>query len=141
MSLCQRIRAVDISQALEALKTTEFVDTKGLGGHICFPSWAMDFATSLNLGTVAHVIVRKLPAYQGIAPHIDEERYEPWVNVGTRYHVPLVTHPGVTIRWPEHGEEHHLEAGWLYTVDYSKTHEVVNLAPIDRIHLIANVIA
>jgi hypothetical protein len=139
--MCEKIRQVDITPALKGLESTTFVDTQGLGGHIAFPPWAMEFVTGLNLGKVAHVIVRMLPAGQGIAAHIDEEWYEPSVNVGTRYHVPLITHPGVTIRWPEHGEVHHLESGWLYTVDYSKTHEVVNHAPIDRIHLVANVIA
>lgn len=138
--LCERVREVDILPALRELKDTPFVDTRGLGGHISFPLWAMDFAISLKLGKVAHVVVRKLPAYQGIPPHIDEERVERWANVGTRYHVPLITHPGVTIRWPEHGEEYHLEAGWLYTVDYSKTHEVVNRSPVDRIHLVMNVV-
>ena len=58
---------------------------------------------------------------------------------GRRYHVPLVTHPLVTMRWPEDGEEHHLEAGWLYEVDYTRLHEIIHRAPVDRVHVQVNV--
>jgi hypothetical protein len=134
--LCRKIRQVDIAPALAELPDTTFVDTGGSNGHIASPEWAKAFARSLELGEVHLVLVRKLPAGQGIPPHIDTVRGR--ANIGRRYHVPLVTHPLVTMRWPEDGEEHHLEAGWLYEVDYTRLHEIVHRAPIDRIHVQVN---
>jgi hypothetical protein len=134
--LCRKIREVDIAAALAELSGTSFVDTGGTNGHIAFPPWLPDFVDSLKLGRVNYAVVRKLPAFQGIPPHIDHGI--PEINSGRRYHVPLVTHPLVTMRWPEDGEEHHLEAGWLYEVDYTRLHEIVNRAPVDRIHVQVN---
>lgn len=136
--LCRRIRQIDISAALAALPSTEFRDTGGSNGHIAEPEWLDEFVASLELGgDVLYRVLRKLPAFQGIPAHIDAERMSP-VNAGRRYHVPLVTHPLVTMRWPEDGEEHHLEAGWLYEVDYTRLHEIVHRAPIDRVHVQVN---
>jgi len=135
VNLCTKIRQVDISKALGDLALTTFVDSGGTNGHVAQPWWLDGFVASLDLGRVNHAIVRKLPAFQGIPPHIDPAT---GLNAGRRYHVPLVTHPDVTMRWPEDGEEHHLEAGWLYEVDYMKLHEIVHRAPIDRIHVQVN---
>lgn len=130
---------MDISGALRELPRTEFVDTGGSNGHIARPPWLFDFVLSLALGDVFYSVVRKLPAFQGIPAHIDEQMSSPSVNIGHRYHVPLVTHPLVTMRWPDDDEEHHLEAGWLYEVDYTRLHEIVHRAPVDRIHVQVNV--
>lgn len=138
MALCRKLRQVDIAAALAALPATEFRDSGGTNGHLAFPGWLLPFVESLALdGRVNFAVVRKLPAYQGIPPHIDHG--VPQINSGHRYHVPLVTHRLVTMRWPEDGEEHHLEAGWLYEVDYTRLHEIVHRAPIDRIHVQVNV--
>ena len=134
--LCRKIREVDITAALSALPSTEFRDSGGTNGHISFPDWLPEFVQRLNLGRVNFTVVRKLPAYQGIPPHIDPAT---GINAGRRYHVPLVTHPLVTMRWPDDGEEHHLEAGWLYEVDYTRLHEIVHRAPVDRVHVQVNV--
>lgn len=135
--LCRKIRQVDIAAALEAVPATEFRDTGGTNGHIAFPLWLPEFVASLNLdGRVTYAVVRKLPAFQGIPPHVDHG--VPEINAGRRYHVPLVTHPLVTMRWPDDNEEHHLEAGWLYEVDYTRLHEIVHRAPVDRVHVQAN---
>lgn len=136
--LCRKLREVDTTAALALLPETQFRDTGGTNGHIAFPPWLLPFVESLALdGKVNFAVVRKLPAYQGIPPHIDHG--VPEINSGRRYHVPLVTHPLVTMRWPLDGEEHHLEAGWLYEVDYTKLHEIVHRAPIDRVHVQINV--
>jgi hypothetical protein len=135
-ALCTKIRAIDISGALAALPAVHFVDTGGTNGHIAKPDWLSDFVASLDLGRVLYAVVRKLPAFQGIPPHIDTVRGK--ANLGRRYHVPLVTDPRVTMRWPDDGEEHHLEAGWLYEVDYTRLHEIVHRAPIERIHVQVN---
>lgn len=136
-ALCRRHRPVNIDAPLAGLLGTAFVDTRGTNGHIAFPPWLPEFVASLNLdGRVTYAVVRKLPAYQGIPPHIDHG--VPEINSGRRYHVPLVTHPLVTMRWPDDGEEHHLEAGWLYEVDYTRLHEIVHRAPVDRIHVQVN---
>jgi hypothetical protein len=123
---------------LRELPSTLFVDTGGSNGHIAEPEWLAGFVSTLDLGRTLYAVVRKLPAYQGIPAHVDEEWMNPVRNSGRRYHIPLVTHPLVTMRWPDDGEEHYLEAGWLYEVDYTRLHEIVHRAPIDRIHVQIN---
>lgn len=135
-SVCHRLRRVDISLALARLPGVEFVDTRGTNGHLASPPWLAAFVADLDLGAVELVLLRKLPAFQGIPPHIDTVRGRG--NHGRRFHVPLVTHPLVTMRWPADGEEHHLEAGWLYEVDYTRLHEVAHRAPVDRVHVQIN---
>lgn len=134
--LCRKIRPVDIGAVLQALPSVEFEDTGGSNGCIAYPEWLAEFAASLNLGEVTFAVVRKLPPGRNIPPHIDTVRGR--ANHGQRYHVPLITHPLVTMRWPLDGEEHHLEAGWLYEVDYTRLHEIVHRAPVDRIHVQVN---
>lgn len=136
--LCRKICQVDITAALAALPATPFVDTGGTNGHIARPAWLGEFVSSLELGRVLLAVVRKLAPFHGIPPHIDTVRGK--ANTGRRYHIPLVTHPLVTMRWPDDGEEHHLEAGWLYEVDYTRLHEIVHRAPIDRIHVQINAV-
>jgi hypothetical protein len=135
VELCRKIREVNIDAVLRDLPSVEFIDSGGSNGHLAQPHWLRPFAESLALGRVNHAIVRKLPAFQGIPPHIDPQT---GMNAGRRYHIPLVTHPLVTMRWPDEGEEYHLEAGWLYEVDYTKLHEIVHRAPVDRVHVQVN---
>lgn len=85
------------------------------------------------------MMLRKLLAYQSIPPHIDVCGHR--MHAGRRFHVPLVTHPGVTMRWPLEDVEVHLEAGYLYEVRFDVLHEVINLAPVDRVHAVVNVLA
>lgn len=138
MELCRKIRRVEIGFALDRLPEVQFVDTGGSNGCIANPPWLAEFVDSLGIeGRVELALLRKLPPGRNIPPHIDTVRGRG--NHGHRYHVPLVTHPLVTMRWPDDGEEHHLEAGWLYEVDYTRLHEIVHRAPVDRIHLMATV--
>lgn len=135
--LCHKIRRVDISQALVGLASTHFLDTGGTNGWIAYPQWLPAFVDSLELG--GHPIIavcRKLPAGQGIPPHIDPVMYP---GNERRFHVPLVTHPDVMMRWPDDGVEEHLEAGYLYEVRFDKLHEIVHRAPVDRVHVQVNV--
>lgn len=133
-NLCKKIRSVDISKALAGLDDAEFRDTGGTNGWLANPPWLSEFVHDLNLrGIVLYSVLRKLPAWQGIPPHVDDGR------VGEqRFHVPLVTHPDVKMRWLDSEHEEHLEVGYLYQVDFTKTHEIVHCAPIDRVHVQIN---
>lgn len=136
LGLYERIRPVDVTGPLAQLSTTAFEDTGGTNGWLAIdPRWLDAFVQELDLGgLVLRAVCRKLPPYQGIPPHIDPS--EPGER---RFHVPLLTHPAVTMRWPEDRVETHLEAGWLYEVCFTKTHEIVHLAPVDRVHVQINV--
>lgn len=130
---------MEISFALSRLQSTSFRDSGGSNGWLAEPEWLDEFVASLELpGRIVQRLLRKLPPFQGIPPHVDRHDLSPF-NSGRRFHVPLVTHPLVTMRWPDAGEEYHLEAGWLYEVEHTQLHEVVNRAPIERIHLQVNV--
>lgn len=133
--LCRKIRPVDINLALALLPNTHFIDTGGTNGWIAYPEWLPSFVESLQLEElVTYSVCRKLPAWQGIPPHVDHGR-----DGDRRYHVPLVTHPSVIMRWPEEDVSVHLEAGFLYEVCFSELHEIVHRAPVDRIHVQVNV--
>lgn len=135
----RKIRPVDISGILLKLPEVIFVDSGGENGWLARPAWVAEFIASLQPeGKVTFTCLRKLPPYQSLSPHIDLWKNRP--NTGQRFHVPLVTHPDVTMRWPDDGVEVHMEAGWLYEVCYTKLHEVVHRAPVERIHLHYNVI-
>lgn len=133
-------RPVDISSVLPKLAEVEFTNTGGTNGWVAQPDWLLPFICGhlQPPGDVTFICLRKLPPYQNIPPHIDSWRNRP--NIGRRFHVPLLTHPDVTMRWPDDGVEVHMQAGWLYEVCYTKLHEVVHLAPIDRVHLHYNVV-
>jgi hypothetical protein len=132
-------RPVDISGILPLLADVKFEDTHGPNGWIARPEWMAEFIADLKPeGKVTFTLMRKLPAYQNLPPHIDSWGNVP--NVGRRLHVPLVTHPDIKMRWPDDGVEVHMEAGWLWEVNYLKLHEVQHLAPVDRIHLHYNVV-
>lgn len=138
MHLFIKHRQVDITLPLAMLKSLKFIDTGGTNGHIARPDWLDYYINTLKPeGNVTFACIRKLPPYQNIPPHIDSWRNRP--NVGKRFHVPLLTHPDVKMRWPNAGVEVHMEAGWLYEVCYTELHEVVHLAPVDRVHLHYNV--
>jgi Aspartyl/Asparaginyl beta-hydroxylase len=133
--LWRKVRKVDISSALAQLPHTRFIDSGGSNGWLAHEPWVREFGAGLNLGGIDYAVCRKLPPWQGIPQHIDADF--PGVH---RYHVPLLTHPDVKMRWPADGVEVHLEAGWLYEVCFTKLHEIVHRAPVDRIHLHYNVV-
>jgi hypothetical protein len=121
------------------LSGVTFRDTGGTNGWLAetLPPWVEPFLKSLPLqGHITQVVLRKLPAGLGIPPHIDPVRNGHPRVIEHRYHVPLVTHEAVTMRWPDEGTEVHLAAGCLYEVNHNqKVHEVIQHAPVDRVHL------
>ena len=133
---CRLLGPVDITIPLAALSTTVFLDTGGTNGHLATPDWLPDFVRGLHLpGHLMQAVVRKLPAGQGIPPHVDPMRPH-----ARRFHVPLVTHPAVRMAWPDDHVSTHLAAGLLYEVRVDDLHEIVNHAPIDRVHVVVDVI-
>lgn len=138
MIVCKQWRTVDILPALNLLPFVSFGDTGGTNGWIAKPEWLPAFIRTLNLGgLIVYAVCRKLPAGQGIPPHIDDSKHKG--SIGRRFHIPLVTHPAVTMRWPREHVEMHLVAGSLYEVRFDILHEVVNNAPIDRTHIQVNI--
>ena len=86
----------------------------------------------LNLGGETHrVFLRKLENGQCIPPHIDS-----WVPKGwSRFHIPLISHSDIKMRWPMDNIEVHLEPGYLYEVRVDRLHEVINPTNCERIHI------
>ena len=141
----RRVKPVEIASVLAVLPQMPFVD-------ICVgstdpnhppcavvvpstvPREVLDFIEGLELGGAPHrVFLRRLGPGQGIPPHIDS-----WIPVEAniqRFHVPLVSHPDVTMRWPDDMIEVHLETGWLWEVRYNRLHEVVNPTDTERVHI------
>lgn len=61
-----------------------------------------------------------------------------------RLHIPLVTHPDITMTgWDLDGTAHpvHLPAWSMWYLDARKPHAVANPSPVDRIHLVIDVTA
>jgi hypothetical protein len=138
----RRLRPVNIAGILRKLPDTRFVDTGGPNGWLAKPApeWLRPFIETVDPGVrYTWPMIRKLPPFQNLPPHIDNFRNTP--NLGMRRHVPLVSHPDVKMRWPEAGVEVWLEPGYLWEVQYDILHEVVHRAPIDRIHLHYNVVS
>lgn len=93
----------------------------------------VDTATGILGGETHRFLFRKLLPRQSIGPHIDKilpEEYD-W----RRFQLPLITDPKIVMRWPDDGQELHLEAGTLYEVRADRTHEIVNGADVERLHL------
>jgi len=140
--VCRRIKPVDISQVLGVIDRLEFADSGGKCAWVTkqgsvAPPQLVQLLQGLDLGGESRrVFCRKLMPRQGIAAHVDD--YEaPWKIGGVmrRFHVPLVSHPMVRMRWPEDGIEQYLEPGWLWEVRFDRLHEVVHEADCERIHL------
>ena len=55
-----------------------------------------------------------------------------------RLHVPIVTHRRV--RFLSHQQPHHMPVGRLYYLDVYQPHAVVNKSPIDRVHLVFDIV-
>lgn len=61
-----------------------------------------------------------------------------------RFHLPIVTHPDVRMMtWELDGRQvsTHLAPWRLYYLDQRKPHAVVNASPVDRVHLVVDVLA
>ena len=99
-----------------------------------FPPELDDFVLRLGLGgRTARAILRKLPPRVSIPPHVDE--WMPSEMNWRRFQVPITSDPAIRMRWPDDGVELYLEPGNIYEVRYDRTHEVVNEADVERVHL------
>ena len=140
----KRIKAVDIIPILAVLPSLQFVgicqgstDPNHPPCSVVIPGTPLpieitDMVKELELGGEIHrVFLRKLSPGQNIPPHIDSWVPEGW----RRFHVPLISHPDIFMRWPNDGVEVYLEPGYLWEVKVSKLHEVTHNANIDRVHI------
>lgn len=139
------IKRVALEPVLAVLDRLQFVgvnvggtDTKRYPCYVVledkFPPALTAFVEGLGLGgDRARAMLRKLMPRQSIPPHVDD--WMPKELQWRRFQVPLVSHPDIRMRWPDDGVEIYLEPGWLYEVCFDRTHEVVNLADCERIHL------
>lgn len=143
---CYRaIKPVTLWPALSVLDRLQFVhvnqggtDTKRYACDVVlqdkFPAEVNSLLSGLALGgDTARAILRRLPARQSIPPHVDD--WMPQEADWRRFQVPIVTDPAIVMRWPDDGAQIHLAAGWLYEVRFDRTHEVVNSADCERVHL------
>lgn len=139
------VRFVDISPVLAILDHLPFepanVGSTNPEKSPCFvvlptriPEPVATLVAGLGLsGFTRRILIRKLGPRQGMAPHVD--RWMKGEADWRRYQLPIVTHPDIRMRWPDDGVEAHLAAGGLYEVDFSRLHEVVNHADVERVHV------
>jgi len=138
--ICNRIKAVDIVPLQQVVHLLEFDDSGGVCAHVTkvgsvAPPEFHALVRSLGLGGQPHrQFCRKLLPHQGIDPHVDAWIKERGLEL-RRFQVPITSHPDIVMRWPDDGVEVHLEPGWLYEVDVTRMHEVVNNTDSERIHL------
>lgn len=86
-------------------------------------------------GKLLKVRLMKMMPYTSIGEHKDNFKGD---GVVVRFHVPLITHKKVTFK--VNGRPYHLEQGKLYKIDVSQRHAVINNSPIERIHLVFDVV-
>ncbi len=140
----RRIRQVDIKAVAEECGRLQFISVNQNNAEKCacrvlleahFTPAIKQFIESLELGgRQARAVFRMLPKGQGIDPHTDT--WMPEELDWHRFQLPIATHPSILMRWPDDGVEAHLAQGFLYEVNYSRKHEVINTQEeVDRIHL------
>lgn len=135
----RRVKPVNIVPTLGVIDQLEFSDSGGKCAWVTSPGSVAPrqmvvLLQSLRLGgTPKRVFCRKLMPGQPILPHVDDWVPAEW-NM-RRFHVPLTSHPDIVMRWPDDNQEVYLEPGYLWEVRVDRLHEVVNSAPIERIHI------
>lgn len=136
----RRVGPVDISSVLKIVGTLALKDTGNLnaqttpGGSVP-PAEITALAKQIPLGGhPINWVCRKLSAYQGIARH-DDCGVLARIGDFRRFHIPIVTHPDIVMRWPDDGVVVHLEAGWQYEIRIDRAHEVINHTDSERVHL------
>lgn len=108
-----------------------------------FPAWlpkapqiqaAIAEIEGLVNGKANHIMLNRLRPHDNVLPHRDQ------MDVGERWHLPLVTNPRA-IWWDEmDGKEVHMEVGfWYGPVPYKVEHSVWNDGETERIHLVVDV--
>jgi hypothetical protein len=84
---------------------------------------------------VLKVRLMKMKANSTVGEHRDNFRGD---GVVVRFHIPIITHPKVVFF--VNSKPYKLEAGQIYRVDVSQRHAVQNNSPIDRIHLVFDIV-
>ena len=79
------------------------------------------------------IVLLRLPAGKGIAPHTDTN----FAENNHRYHLPVITHPDVT--FCVGGEVISMSAGSWHEINNLRDHWVKNQSTIDRVHLVVDV--
>ena len=138
--LYKKIKPLNIQPVLRVIDKLAFKNSEGVCAWVSdpevqAPSELLRLVESCGLGgTYKRVFCRKLMPRQGISPHIDDHD---WIKAGNyrRFQIPLVSHPDIVMRWPDEDKEVYLEPGYLWEVNFSKKHEVVNNADVMRIHV------
>jgi hypothetical protein len=145
--LYRRVCPADILDALGALDRLNFFATNRGGPPEKFPcEVAMrPFPPEIEAvvqavpfgGRLARAIVRRLEPFQSVGAHIDT-----WMGDGDwrRFHIPLVTDSRVIMRWPDDGAQVHLETGYVWEVNFSRLHEIVNGWDGRRVHIQVDVV-
>ena len=135
----KRIKPLNIDPVLRVIDKLKFIDSNGKCAWVTAPdsqapSELLDLVRSAGLGGIyKRMFCRKLMPKQGIAPHIDD--WMPNEINWRRFHIPLISHPDIKMRWPNDNIELHLAPGYLYEVRYDRLHEVVNPTEFERIHI------
>jgi hypothetical protein len=135
----RRIKPINLDPVLAVVCKLEFADSGGKcawvtkRGSIAPPELIMLVRDCGLGGEAKRLFCRKLMPRQCIAPHVDD--WIPSEIDWRRFHIPLITHPSIVMRWPADEIEVHLEPGFLWEVRYDRLHEVVNNADCERIHV------
>lgn len=85
-------------------------------------------------GKATHIMLNRLRPHDNVLPHKD------LMDVGERWHLPLVTNPKA-FWWDEvENKDFHMEVGfWYGPVNYKADHSVWNDGETERIHLVVDV--
>jgi len=145
VDVCYRlIKPVDVEAVAQEIGRLQFISVNQASQEKCacnalleghFTPLIREFIAQLGLGgQQARAVFRQLPKGNGILPHNDT--WMPAELDWRRFQIPIVTHPSIVMRWPDDGVEVHLAKGFIYEVNYSRRHEVINTqTEIDRVHL------
>lgn len=88
-------------------------------------------SVALRPGAFNRVVLSNVPAHKGILPHTDDR------DILTMHgHLPILTHPDITLRYPQRQEAYHLKRGHIYRMDKNQEHAVENPTRLDRVHLL-----
>jgi hypothetical protein len=83
---------------------------------------------------LGRVMITRLPPGKSIVPHADTKGK--YANFYTRYHIPLVSDPGVSFNCG--GESLNMTPGGIWWFNGHREHSVVNNSASDRINLIVD---
>lgn len=95
---------------------------------------AMQIMASMSGEQLGRVMITRLPAGKSIAPHSDVKGKYP--HFYTRYHVPLISDPGVQFHCG--GETVNMLPGSVWWFNGHLEHAVINNSASDRINLIVD---